>query len=78
MGYNNNIIYVPSLFSNLGPFETYNPGLSVLIGDYITIFNINNINYFFSNAFAAIGEFSTHWLLFFISLFFIIILKSKN
>jgi NADH dehydrogenase subunit 5 C-terminus len=56
----NNIIYVPSLFSNLGPFETYNPSLSVLIEDYITMFNTNNMNYFFSNAFAAIGKYSTH------------------
>jgi NADH-ubiquinone oxidoreductase chain 5 len=74
----NNIIYAPSLFSNLGPFETYNPSLSLLIGDYITMFNTNNMNYFFSNAFAAIGEYSTHWLVFFISLFFIMILKPKN
>jgi NADH-ubiquinone oxidoreductase chain 5 len=74
----NNIIYTPSLFSNLGPFETYNPSLSVSIGDYIIMFNTNNMNYFFSNAFSAIGEFSAHWLLFFISLFFIMILKPKN
>jgi NADH dehydrogenase subunit 5 C-terminus len=56
----NNIIYAPSLFSNLGPFETYNPSLSVLIEDYITMFNTNNMNYFFSNAFAAMGEYSAH------------------
>jgi len=56
----NDIIYASSLFSNLGPFETYNPSLSVLIRDYITMFNTNNMNYFFSNAFAAIGEYSTH------------------
>jgi len=56
----NNIIYAPSLFSNLGPFETYNPSLSVLIEDYITMFNTNNMNYFFSNAFTAMGEYSAH------------------
>jgi hypothetical protein len=60
----NDIIYASSLFSNLGHFETYNPSLSLLIGDYITYptgwFNTNNMNYFFSNAFAAIGEYSTH------------------
>jgi hypothetical protein len=56
----NNIIYTPSLFSNLGPFKTYNPSLSVSIGDYIIMFNTNNMNYFFSNAFSAIGEFSAH------------------
>jgi hypothetical protein len=42
------------------------------------MFNANNMNYFVSNTFAAIGEYSAHWLVFFISLFFIIILKSKN
>jgi hypothetical protein len=36
------------------------------------------MNYFFSNAFSAVGEYSAHWLVFFISLFFIMILKPKN
>jgi hypothetical protein len=44
------------------------------------MFNTNNMNYFFSNAFSAVGEYSAsaHWLVFFISLFFIMILKPKN
>jgi NADH dehydrogenase subunit 5 C-terminus len=74
----NDTIYTPNLFSHLGPFETYNPSLSVLIGDYFTMFTTNNMNYFFSNAFTAVGEYSAHWLVFFISLFFIMILKPKN
>jgi hypothetical protein len=60
----NDIIYTPNLFSNLGPFETYSPTLTVSNpsgrGDYITIFNTNNMNYFFSNAFSAVGEYSAH------------------
>jgi hypothetical protein len=64
----NNIIYTPNLFSNLGPFETYNPNLDVAhsIGapgseEYsVTIFSTNNTNYFFSNAFSAIGVHSSH------------------
>jgi hypothetical protein len=56
----NDIIYTPNLFSNLGPFETYNPSLTVSMGDYITMFNTNNMNYFFSNAFSAVGEYSAH------------------
>lgn len=74
----NDIVYTPNLFSYLGPFETYNPNLSVPMGDFITMFNTNNMNYFFSNAFASVGKYSAHWLVFFISLFFIMILKSKN
>jgi len=64
----NNIIYTPNLFSNLGPFETYNPNLDVghSIGitgseeSSVTIFSTNNTNYFFSNAFSAIGVHSSH------------------
>lgn len=47
-------------------------------GDSVTIFSTNNINYFISNTFGALGEYSTHWLVFFISLFFTMILVKKS